>query len=242
LKKTKTKQNRTDIVEPGIEYKLTLLEGAYSCASYVLDEKAMWPDDLCCTDMKSDEEKKRMEELDAIKPTKRTDEEKDQLSLLRDILPECEPMCLKLKSGKKGISEDGKEIREEIKPCKYYQAPGSTSQAIAGLAWFAGFTGLLCSLYSLKVASKPGKRDVDLTKFFGAFGFLGFILGLLGVALFSPGTRGDAAGLESGFFLQVIGLCGVLGGVITILDAGSQDLLLPALNFQSFNTKISPKV
>ena len=80
---------------------------------------------------------------------------------------------------------------------------------------------------------------------FGVIGFFGFIMGLFAVALFTPGTRGDTAGLEGGFFLQVIGLCGVLGGVITIVDAGNKDLVMPALNFQSFDdgpksSKISP--
>jgi len=107
---------------------------------------------------------------------------------------------------------------------------------------YAGATGLVCSLYSLKAATKPSKSDVKLTKIFGAFGFLGFLLGLLAVAFFTPGTRGDSADIDGGFFLQVIGLCGVLGGVITILDAGSQDLVTPALNFQATfePTKISP--
>ena len=55
------------------------------------------------------------------------------------------------------------------------------------------------------------------------------------------------AGLEGGFFLQVIGLCGVLAGVITLLDAGNKDLVMPALNFQGFddgkrNTQVSPSV
>ena len=210
----------------------------------------MWPDDLCCVDTKTDEEKTKMKELLLIKAKERTAEEKDELSALRDILPECDPMCEKLPNGNKGISEDGKTVRDDIKPCKYYQAPGNTAQAIAGFAWYAGFQGLLCAGYALKAATKPGKSDVFMTKVAGFFGFFGFILGLMAVALFTPGTRGDAAGLDIGFFLQVIGLCGVLGGVITIVDAGSQDLVMPALNFQAFdvndpnkgskNTKISP--
>ena len=76
---------------------------------------------------------------------------------------------------------------------------------------YAGATGLICMLYSLKAATKPSKSDVKLTKIFGAFGFLGFLLGLLAVAFFTPGTRGDSADIDGGFFLQVIGLCGVLG-------------------------------
>ena len=69
-----------------------------------------------------------MADLEAIKPTKRTDEDKDKLNELRDILPECEPMC-------KEISDDNVNIRPMIKPCKYYQAPGSMAQMVAGLAW-----------------------------------------------------------------------------------------------------------
>ena len=94
-----------------------------------MDEKGMWPDDLCCTDMKTDTEKKTMADLEAIKPTKRTDEDKDKLNELRDIMPECEPMCAK-------ISYPGSnEIYPFIKPCKYYQAPGSMARMVAGLAW-----------------------------------------------------------------------------------------------------------
>lgn len=198
----------------------------------------------------------------SIRPTKRTDEDKDKLNELRDIMPECEPMCKEIsydgvaenmimlcKSNGDPVDQRTTSARDQvgcytlsIKPCKYYQAPGSMARMVAGLAWYAGATGLVCSLYSLKAATKPSKSDVKLTKIFGAFGFLGFLLGLLAVAFFTPGTRGDSADIDGGFFLQVIGLCGVLGGVITILDAGSQDLVTPALNFQATfePTKISP--
>ena len=112
-----------------MDFKLGLWEGAYICANHVMDEKGMWPDDLCCTDLKTDTEKKTMADLEAIKPTKRTDEDKDKLNELRDIMPECEPMCAK-------ISYPGSnEIYPFIKPCKYYQAPGSMARMVAGLAW-----------------------------------------------------------------------------------------------------------
>ena len=94
----------------------------------------------------------------------------------------------------------------------------------------------------------PSKIDLKLTKIFGGFGFLCFLLGLQAVALFTPGTRGDKADLKGGFILQVIGLCFVLGGVITIVDAGQKDMILPALNFSNFggaaaaptNKKVAP--
>ena len=58
-------------------------------------------------------------------------------------------------------------------------------------------------------------------------------MGLFAIALFSPGSRGDSAGLKGGFFLQVVGLCGVLAGVISIADAGNLDLVMPALHFEA---------
>ena len=115
----------------------------------------MWPDDLCCTDKKTDTEKKTMADLEAIKPTKRTDEDKDKLNELRDIMPECEPMCKEISYD--GVAENmimlckhnGDPVDQRttsameqvgcytlsIKPCKYYQAPGSMARMVAGLAW-----------------------------------------------------------------------------------------------------------
>ena len=239
----------TDITEPGIDFKLDLIQGAFLCKDYVLDEKSMWPDDLCCKDQKTTEEKEEMATLEAIEPKERTDEQKDNLKLLRDILPECTPMCKKLNGDgiKDGISKDGLTLRQDIKPCKYYQAPGDSAETVAGCTMFAMAVGLLCSAYSLKAATKPDPSDLLLCKIFGSLGFFGFLMGLFAIALFSPGSRGDTAGLEGGFFLQVIGLCGVLGGVITLLDAGNKDLVMPALNFQSFDdgkkkTQVSPSV
>ena len=275
-----------------MEFKLELVEGL-ACESYVLDEKSMWPDDLCCEDQKKDDEKVEMIELEAIDAKERSDQEKDRLKELRDILPECEPMC-------EIISDDQSTVLESIKPCKYYQAPGSMATTVGGCTFVAMAAGLLCAGYSLKAATGPTKSDLMLTKITGGFGFFGFGIGLLAIALFTPGTRGDSAGLKGGFFLQVVGLCAHLGGVICVIDAGmfflellflfsfgytmtyfllsilhtyiylfmnffsllfitkhkknffdagEKDLVLPALNFQSFSendgsksTKITPKV
>ena len=174
----------------------------------------MWPDDLCCEDQKKDDEKVEMIELEAIDAKERTDEEKDRLKELRDILPECEPMC-------DIISDDQSTVLESIKPCKYYQAPGSMASTVGGCTFVAMAAGLLCAGYSLKAATGPTKSDLMLTKIMGGFGFFGFGIGLLAIALFTPGTRGDSAGLKGGFFLQVIGLCAHLGGVICVIDAGT---------------------
>ena len=43
----------TDITEPGVDFTLDLIQGAFLCKDYVLDEKSMWPDDLCCKDQKT---------------------------------------------------------------------------------------------------------------------------------------------------------------------------------------------
>jgi hypothetical protein len=176
-----------------------------------------------------------MDQLEAIEPKERTDEQKDNLKVLRDILPECVPMCKKLNGDgiKDGISKDGLTLREDIKPCKYYQAPGDSAETVAGCTMFAMTVALLCSAYSLKAASKPDPSDQLLCKVFGSLGFFGFMMGLFAIALFSPGSRGDSAGLKLGFFLQVVGLCGVLAGVISIADAGNLDLVMPALHFEA---------
>ena len=142
----------TDITEPGIDFKLDLIQGAFACSNYVLDEKGMWPDDLCCKDQKTDEEKEEMTELEATDAKLRTDEEKDQLKVLRDILPECKPMCKKLHGdgAEDGISKDGATLREDIKPCKYYQAPGDAGSTVAGCTFTAMGAGLMCAAYALK--------------------------------------------------------------------------------------------
>ena len=68
------------------------------------------------------------------------------------------------------------------------------------------------------------------------------------MALFTPGTRGEKGTPAAGFMVQVIGLCCQLGGVITIVDAGQADIVMPALNFANFSaqqnaakkTKVAP--
>ena len=90
-------------------------------------------------------------------------------------------------------------------------------------------------MYSLKAATKPNKCDLLGTKVFCTLGFAGFVFGLVGIALFTPGSRGDAASLaHPGFFLQMIGLASLLGGIIAIADAGQKDIVLPAVNFAKF--------
>lgn len=146
---------------------------------------------------------------------------------------------------KNNIKTD-KVMNDEYLMCKYYQF--GNAGLIAGCTFLAMVGSLICCGYAYKAAMKPSKIDLKLTKIFGGFGFLCFLLGLQAVALFTPGTRGDKADLKGGFILQVIGLCFVLGGVITIVDAGQKDMILPALNFSNFggaaaaptNKKVAP--
>ena len=242
-----------------ILFNLELL-GGLKCAKYTLGEKGSWPDDLCCEDSKDDQQKIKMAELEAILPRERTEDQKKEVNLLRDILPTCvddkgiknKGICNQGKIGSDAClgmcsPEVNQEIFEEYKICKYYQAPGSMAAAIGGFTFTAMASGLFSAMYSLKAATKPSPSDFWLTKVFGAFGFLGFVLGCMAIAMFTPGTRGDTAAIKGGFFVQVIGLCGLLAGVICIMDAGDPDVVMPAITFGAFaagekSNKVSPAV
>lgn len=153
--------------------------------------------------------------------------------------PNCKDTCI-INEGKfEGGVQD-----PDVRACKYYQY--GFDDVIAGCTFATMAFGLACAGYALKAATKPAANDLLLTKVFGGLGFAGFLMGLFGIAMFTPGTRGETANISGGFFLQVVGLCFVLGGVITILDAGHKDLVMPALNFSAYaddekeKTKVTP--
>jgi hypothetical protein len=272
----------TDITVPGMAFTLDLV-GGLGCADFVVEEGGIWPNDLCCADQKTEDQKEQMEDILKVEPKERSDQQQKTLADLLNIIPECnegisgkvdkkstEPKCpdglckshqlceeKQLPDGTFGKEENCKDtciINEgkfeggvqdpDVRACKYYQY--GFDDVIAGCTFATMAFGLACAGYALKAATKPAANDLLLTKVFGGLGFAGFLMGLFGIAMFTPGTRGDTANISGGFFLQVVGLCGVLGGVITILDAGQKDLVMPALNFSSFaadekeKTKVTP--
>lgn len=207
---------------------------------YVVEPKGLWPDDLCCVDPKSPEERAEMSTLEAMPANEMGKEEnadkKKRLEELRNILKECDPASCPPHLYKIGV--DGTptiEVRDDLKVCKYYQYPPSLSVVVGAFINLASLSGVLSAIYSLKAATKPNKCDLIGTKVFSTIGFAGFVFGLIGVALFTPGSRGDAASLaHPGFFLQMIGLSFLLGGIISVADAGQKDIVLPAVNFAAF--------
>lgn len=218
----------------------------------------LWHRDLCCKETKTAEQLEEAARISAIDPKERTDKERTDLKVLDNILPVCDesssgycpsglcesysqcdtkpdpedPMGVAVIRLTQAEKEECKILCtpfEETKVCKYYQH--GFADAIFGLSMYSVIVGFGAAAYSAKSATNPHPSDVMMTKVFGASGMLAFVLGLLGVALFTPGSRGETASLGSGFFLQVIGLCFILGGTITVFDAGHKDLVNPALGF-----------
>ena len=178
--------------------------------------------------------------LEAYAPSEMAKEEnadkKKRLDDLRDILKQCDPSSCPPHLYVIGVDgKPTKDVHNDLKVCKYYQYPPSLSVIIGAFINIASVSAILSAVYSLKAATKPNKCDLLGTKVFCTLGFFGFVFGLIGIALFTPGSRGDAASLaHPGFFLQMTGLSFLLGGVITVADAGQKDIVLPAVNFARF--------
>jgi hypothetical protein len=223
-----------------------------------LPDGKLWHRDLCCQETKDAAQLEEAARISSIDPKERTDKERDDLKVLDNMLPVCDesaagycpaglcasysqcdtrpdpedPMGVAVIALTQKEKEDCKILctpTEDSKLCKYYQH--GFANTILGLTVFSILSGFGATAYSAKAATNPNRSDMMMTKVFGYLCFLGFILGMLGIALFTPGTRGETATLGFGFFLQVIGLCFILGGTITIFDAGHKDLVNPALGF-----------
>ena len=224
-----------------------------------LPDGKLWHRDLCCKETKTPKEMEEAAEITAKEPSDRSDKERSRLEVLNNKLPVCDEspsagycpasLCESYSqcetkpdpddpTGLATIPLTMEEIadckvlctpKESAKQCKYYQH-GSAS-TIFGLMVFSMVVAYLAAAYSSKAATNPDPSDMKATLIFGTAGFVAFIFGLLAIALFSPGSRGETAQLGAGFFLQVIGLCEILGGTITIFDAGKKDLVQPALSF-----------
>lgn len=232
----------TDVADPELtpaQQTLTIF-GAYACMDYTVEPKGLWPDDLCCVDPKTPDEQAEMAELEALAPSELAKDEnaakRDRLDDLRDMLKMCDPKSCPPHLYVIGVDgKPTKDVHDDLKVCKYYQYPPSMSVIIGAFINVASVSGILSAIYSLKAATKPNKCDLLGTKVFCTLGFLGFVFGLVGIALFTPGSRGDGASLaHPGFFLQMTGLSFLLGGVITVADAGQKDIVLPAVNFAKF--------
>jgi hypothetical protein len=252
----------SDITAPGVLFTLDPI-GGKKCSEMTLPEGKLWHRDLCCQETKDAAQLEEAARISAIDPKERTDKERDDLKTLDNMLPVCDEsaagycptgLCAAysqcdtkpdpedpLGFAVIALTQEEKEEckilctpSDESKLCKYYQH--GHADTILGLGLFATIVGFGATAYAAKSATKPDASDVLMTKIVGTAGLLAFILGLLGIALFTPGTRGETAHLGSGFFIQIIGLCFTLGGTITIFDAGHKDLVTPALSFAPVST------
>ena len=206
----------------------------------------LWHRDLCCKETKTPKEMEEAAAITAKEPTERTDKERTRLKELDNKLPVCDEsqaagycpagLCGSYSTcPKEELLDPESDCKilcipnDSAKPCKYYQH--GSANTIFGLMVFSMLVGYIAAAYSAKAATNPDPSDMKATIIFGTVGFIAFIFGILAIALFTPGTRGETAHLGFGFFLQVIGLCAILGGTITIFDAGHKDLVSPALGF-----------
>jgi hypothetical protein len=103
---------------------------------------------------------------------------------------------------------------------------------------------MVCMVFALKAAKKPSRKDQKVQSKVSILGFFGFLFGILSMAMFSPGEKGDIAAIGVGFVGQMFGLLLMLGGVIVQFEAGSKENIDPKLRFQMFGgggpTRVSP--
>ena len=82
---------------------------------------------------------------------------------------------------------------------------------------------LVCFVFALKAAKKPSRNDQKVQAKVSILGFMGFLFGILSMAMFSPGEKGDIASIGVGFIGQMFGLLIMLGGVIVQFEAGNKE-------------------
>lgn len=96
---------------------------------------------------------------------------------------------------------------------------------------------LVCILMAFKAAKFPKKSDKKVQMNTAILGFFGWLFGILSMAMFSPGEKGDVAKPQSGFYCQMIGLTAMLAGVLVQFEAGNPD----NLSAQDRNKLFGPK-
>lgn len=102
---------------------------------------------------------------------------------------------------------------------------------------------LVCTLASFKAAKIPGRKDKKVQTLFASLGFFGWLFGILSMAMFSPGEKGDRATTGPGFFCQMFGLTLMLGGIIVQFEAGNPNNLSAAVRNRLFGpneTSVTP--
>ena len=93
---------------------------------------------------------------------------------------------------------------------------------------------MICGAMAYKAAKKPTRHDQRVQAKTALLGFLGFMFGIMSMAMFSPGEKGDKASIGAGFAGQICGLLLMLGGVILQFECGNKENISPQLRFQMF--------
>ena len=93
---------------------------------------------------------------------------------------------------------------------------------------------MFCGFIAFKAAKKPTRHDARIQAKTSILGFVGFMFGILSMAMFSPGEKGDKASIGAGFCGQIAGLMLMLGGVILQFECGGKENISPQLRFQMF--------
>ena len=102
---------------------------------------------------------------------------------------------------------------------QFYQDEGVMSFIVFCVFW-AIIINVICLLIAAKGAVGPAKSDKKVMPKVATLGFIGWIFGIISMALFAPGEVGDDARETTGFFSQLLGLTLMLGGIIVQFDSG----------------------
>ena len=82
------------------------------------------------------------------------------------------------------------------------------------------------ALFPVLVAAKgalgPAKSDKKVMPKVATLGFVGWLFGIISMALFAPGENGDIVNETTGFYCQLLGLSLMLGGVIVQFDCAAK--------------------
>ena len=88
--------------------------------------------------------------------------------------------------------------------------------------FWAIIINVICLLVAAKGALGPAKSDKKIMPKVATLGFIGWLFGILSMALFAPGENGDIVHETTGFYCQLLGLSLMLGGVIVQYDCAEK--------------------
>ena len=103
----------------------------------------------------------------------------------------------------------------------YYQDEGLMVYIVFSVFW-ALIINVMCLLVAAKGALGPAKSDKKVMPKVATLGFIGWLFGIISMALFAPGENGDIVNETTGFYCQLLGLSLMLGGVIVQFDCAAK--------------------